>query len=65
MVAFVHPRSVGGVWSSWCRSDRAPVTSSPVPPEVSIVIPVYNEQESIPELARRFRAVRDSLPRAR
>jgi glycosyltransferase involved in cell wall biosynthesis len=38
------------------------VTSRPAPPEVSIVIPVYNELESLPELARRLRAVRDSLP---
>ncbi|HJR19463.1 MAG TPA: glycosyltransferase family 2 protein [Actinomycetota bacterium] len=34
----------------------------PSPPDVSIVIPVYNEMESIPELARRLHAVRETLP---
>lgn len=36
--------------------------SSPTPPDVSIVIPVYNERESLPELADRLRAVRADLP---
>ncbi len=34
----------------------------PVPPDVSIVIPVYDERESIGELADRLHAVRDQLP---
>ena len=38
------------------------MTTRPVPPDVSIVIPVYNERESIPELADRLRAVRADLP---
>jgi glycosyltransferase involved in cell wall biosynthesis len=38
------------------------MSSKPVPPDVSIVIPVYNEVESVPELAARLTAVRDDLP---
>jgi glycosyltransferase involved in cell wall biosynthesis len=34
----------------------------PVPPDVSIVIPVFNERENVPLLADRLRAVRASLP---
>ena len=38
------------------------MSSKPVPPDVSIVIPVYDEKDSVPELAVRLRAVRDQLP---
>ena len=38
------------------------MTTRPVPPDVSIVVPVYDEVDSLPELARRLRAVRGELP---
>ena len=38
------------------------MTTRPVPPDVSIVVPVYDERESIAELASRLRAVRGDLP---
>ena len=38
------------------------MTTRPTPPDVSIVIPVFDELDSIPELAARLRAVRDHLP---
>ena len=38
------------------------MTTRPIPPDVSIVIPVYDERESLPELAARLRAVKDELP---
>ena len=38
------------------------MTTRPVPPDVSIVVPVYDEVDSIPELATGLRAVRDGLP---
>lgn len=38
------------------------MSSKPVPPDVSIVIPVYDEKDSIAELASRLTAVRDQLP---
>lgn len=38
------------------------MNSRPVPPDVSIVVPVYDEVDSLSELARRLRAVRDELP---
>ena len=38
------------------------MTTRPVPPDVSIVIPVYDERDSIGELAARLTAVRDQLP---
>ncbi len=36
--------------------------SRPAPPDVSIVIPVFNERESLPALATRLRDVRADLP---
>ncbi len=38
------------------------MTTRPVSPDLSIVVPVFDERESIPELAVRLRAVRDELP---
>ncbi|MFY9587545.1 MAG: glycosyltransferase family 2 protein [Actinomycetota bacterium] len=38
------------------------MTTRPVPPDVSIVVPVYDEVDSLAELATRLRAVRDDLP---
>ena len=38
------------------------MSARPTPPDVSIVIPVYDELESPPELGRQLRAVRGSLP---
>jgi glycosyltransferase involved in cell wall biosynthesis len=38
------------------------MSARPGPPDVSIVIPVYDEHESVPELALRLRAVKDQLP---
>jgi len=38
------------------------VTTRPTPPDVSIVIPVYDERDSVAELAGRLQAVRDQLP---
>jgi len=38
------------------------VNSRPTPPDVSIVVPVFNERDSLDELTRRLREVRGSLP---
>ena len=38
------------------------MSTRPVAPDVSLVIPIYNERECLVELADRLRAVRDSLP---
>ena len=38
------------------------MSGRPIPPDVSIVVPVYDERESVEELAGRLRAVRDQLP---
>lgn len=38
------------------------MSTRPVPPDVSIVVPVFDERESLPELAARLRAVRAELP---
>src|SRR5437867_4459729 len=41
-------------------SDRLPVRS---PPSLSVVIPVFNEEENLPELYRRLRTVLDGIGR--
>jgi glycosyltransferase involved in cell wall biosynthesis len=38
------------------------MSAGPTPPDVSIVIPVYDERDNVGELATRLRAVRDELP---
>ena len=38
------------------------MTTRPVPPDVSVVVPVFDERDSIGELASSLRAVRDELP---
>ena len=38
------------------------MSSRPTPPDVSIVVPVFDERENMDELAARLRAVRDQLP---
>jgi glycosyltransferase involved in cell wall biosynthesis len=35
---------------------------APIPPDVSIVVPIFNEIDSLDELAARLRSIRDALP---
>ena len=53
-------RLAGAVYTDSTRSVQF-LISNPMPPVYSIVAPIYNEAETIPELCRRMAAVMDSL----
>ncbi len=53
--------SQGGAQETWCA---ARVSASAAPPDLSIVIPVYNEEEVLPSLFARLYAALDALGRS-